>query len=167
MVQLLLFKYNDDVKWPCMVERSLRMTTCQGIFNIKLYEMERAFDHLQGRIQLCQTADHAKIQNEINTLTDKCLENEILLTKTSERSRTPFVAELAQAQAAFSRQCQFCLQQALASSKDLNEQAEAATLFAEFAIDQVMQAVNYAMLSAMHAIDRQLTADEATKEDHP
>lgn len=142
------------------------MTPCQGIFNIKLYEMERAYGHLQSRVQLCQTADHAKIQNEINALIDECLENEVLLTKASERSRTPLVAELSQAQAAFSKQSQECLQRALAEPKDLNEQAEAATVYAEFAVDQAMQAMNYALLSSLNAIDLQLTADEAAKEDH-
>lgn len=141
------------------------MTASHGIFTVKLYELERAFGHFQSRLQLCQRADHEKIRKEIETLQDECLEMDILLANASERSRTRLVAELAQAQVIFNKEAQSCLNHTLHSSDDLHEQAEAATVYAEFAIDHAIQAMNHALLSALNAMDRQLAADETTKED--
>ena len=141
------------------------MSVSNGLFTIKLYEMERAFGHLQGRLQLCQTADLEKIRREIELANDEFLEVEMLLKRAAERSRTPLVAELAQAQEAFNKKTQTCLQQALDSTDELDAQAEVAAVCAEFAIDQAIQAMNYALLSALNAIERQLAANESMKEE--
>ncbi len=143
----------------------MRKTFCPGLFAVKLREMEKAYVRLQCRIELCQSTDQDRLLKEIDILKDECLENDILLRKTAQGSRTPEVAELAGVQLTYDQHAQQCLEKTLSQSAASDEQAEAATVYAEFAIDQAIQSMNHALLAALIAVEKQLTVmEENTKE---
>ena len=83
-------------------------------------------------------------------------------------SRSPAVSALAKAQLESSSKMEELLQsgrlkQLLHSEKSsrTEAQAEAATLYAEYAMDYAAQAVQYALVAALSAIDLQICAAEA------
>ncbi|MDO4740658.1 MAG: hypothetical protein Q4A66_08335 [Eubacteriales bacterium] len=133
------------------------------LFAIKLYEMEKAYGHLQSRIRVCQSADQAKIRQELARLEDECLENEIMLSNTAHCSRTPLASRLAQAQLTCRQSSEACLHAALAQNDDAAEQANAAALYAEYAIDQAVQSMNHALHAVLLALDMQLTAEKESE----
>ena len=47
------------------------MKFSQGIFAIKLYELERQYGHMQSRLRLCQQADQPKIRQELQRTEDE------------------------------------------------------------------------------------------------
>lgn len=131
-----------------------------GLFTIKLYEMEKAYGHLQSRIQICQSADQQKIRQELARLEDECMENEVMLSNAAHCSRTPMVSQLAQAQLTCRNSSEACLNAVLMKYDDAAEQANATALYAEYAIDQAMQTMNHALHAVLVALDKQLTADK-------
>lgn len=131
-----------------------------GLFAIKLYELEKSYAHLQSRIEICQTANHAKIQSEIGKLKDECFENDLLLQKAARVSRTPMASRLAEAQLAYSREAQRILDEALNQTPDSEEQMDASALYAEYAIDQATQAMNHALLAVLTALEKQHICDD-------
>lgn len=135
----------------------------KGLFAVKLDEMERMYGRLQCRLQISQTEDQDKILREIERLKNECLENEVMLQKTVQASRTPMAAQLAQAQLICRRESEHCLETLLKQTEDSEEQAEAATLYAEFAIDQATLTMNHALYAALIALDKQLTAEKERK----
>lgn len=135
----------------------------KGLFAIKLDEMERMYGHLQSRLQISQSEDQHKIRREIERLKDECLENEVMLQKTAHTSRTPMAAQLAEAQLKCRRESECCLETLLEQTSGIDAQAEAATLYAEFAIDQATQVMNHALYAALIALDKQLTAEKERK----
>lgn len=58
------------------------MKRSEGLFVIKLYELEQQYGRMQSRLRLCQQEDHPKIRQELQKATDEYKENEILLQKT-------------------------------------------------------------------------------------
>ena len=71
------------------------MKFSQGIFAIKLYELEQQYGHMQSRLRLCQQADQPKIRQELQRTEDEYRENELLLQENVKGSRSPAVAALA------------------------------------------------------------------------
>ena len=136
----------------------------KGIFAIKLYEMQRQYALLQSRLELCQWEDHEKLCHSIENLRDACRENEVMLQNSARSSKSPFLAELARAQLSYNEEATRDVMAAMASCQNVQEQAEAIALYAEFAIDFAGQAMNQALLAAMYAADAQLIAEEKEEE---
>lgn len=138
----------------------------QGTFNAKLYEMDRQYALLHSRLQVCQQQeDRKKVERGIELLQNECEVNSLLLEGNVRGSRSPFVAELAEAQLTYKRQVEKDVKAFLAQKGSPEECAEAITLYAEFAIDFATQAMNEALLVAMHAVNAQLKAGETAKEE--
>ena len=142
-------------------------TICPSLFAVKLHEMEKAYARLQCRIEMCQSADRDKLLKEIEMLKDEYCENTILLRKLAEGSRTPEVAELASVLLTYDQHTQNCLNKALSQSTASEAQAEAAAVYAEFAIDQAIQSMKHALLAALVAVEEQLAAAEDNSKDDP
>ena len=75
----------------------------EGMFAVKLYELEQQYGRMQSRLHLCQQDDHQKIRRELQRATEEYQEDELLLKKNVENSRSPAVAALAEAQLEYSR----------------------------------------------------------------
>ena len=146
----------------------------EGMFAVKLYELERQYGRMQSRLRLCQQYDHQKIRQELQRVTEEYQEDELLLLNNVENSRSPAVAALADAQLDYSRRAEKILEQELpeylqdedgsAPEEGAEHQAEAAALYAEYAIDFAVQSMRYALMTALKAMDMQMDSEEAKTE---
>ena len=138
----------------------------EGMFAVKLYELERQYGRMQSRLRLCQQDDHQKIRQELQRVMEEYQEDELLLLNNVENSRSPAVAALAGAQLDYSRRAEEILEQELpeylrdedgsAPEEGAKHQAEAAALYAEYAIDFAVQSMRYALMTALKAMDMQM-----------
>lgn len=146
----------------------------EGMFAVKLYELERQYGRMQSRLRLCQQDDHQKIRQELRRVMEEYQEDELLLLNNVENSRSPAVAALAGAQLDYSRRAEEILEQELpeylrdedgsAPEEGAKHQAEAAALYAEYAIDFAVQSMRYALMTALKAMDMQMDSEEAKTE---
>ena len=146
----------------------------EGMFAVKLYELEREYGRMQSRLRLCQQDDHQKIRQELQRVTEEYQEDELLLMNHVENSRSPAVAALSDAQLDYSRRAEEILEQKLpeylrdedgsAPEEGAKHQAEAAALYAEYAIDFAVQSMRYALMTALKAMDMQMDTEEENKE---
>ena len=95
----------------------------------------------------------------------------MLLERSAAGCRSPAVAELASAQRDYSKRMETILREKLpqlmhGEESPQQEQAEAASLYAEYAIDFAVQAMRSALLAALTAIDLQMNCEEQGKEQH-
>ena len=146
----------------------------EGMFAVKLYALERQYGRMQSRLRLCQQDDHQKIRQELQRVMEEYQEDELLLLNNVENSRSPAVAALAGAQLDYSRRAEEILEQELpeylrdedgsAPEEGAKHQAEAAALYAEYAIDFAVQSMRYALMTALKAMDMQMDSEEAKTE---
>lgn len=148
------------------------MKLSEGMFAIKLYELEQQYGRMQSRLRLCQQEDHSKIRQEFQKAIDEYRENELLLQKNVEGSRSQAVAALARAQLEYYRTVRTILERELpdylrSEASTVSEgKAEAAALYGEYAIDFAIQSARYALISVLKAMDLQMNAEEQ-KEENP
>ena len=140
-----------------------------GMFAVKVCELERQYGLLQTRLELCQGADHSKIRQILQEGLDEYRENALLLEKRTEGCRSPAVAELSAAQRDYTRRVEEILREKLprlmhGEEDPMEEQAEAVALYAEYAIDFAGQAMRGALLAALMAMDRQMDCEEREKQ---
>ena len=146
------------------------MNLRDGMFAVKLSELERQYGRLQSRLELCQGADHKKIRHLLADVLEEVRENALLLERSAESCRSPAVAELAAAQRDYTRRVEELLQEKLprlmcGEEDPQEERAEAAALFAEYAIDFAVQSAQGALAAALTAMDLQMNCEEQRKED--
>lgn len=148
------------------------MKTQNGIFAYKLCELEEEYGRLQSRIYLFQSKDEAQVQKELDQLRDEGREHQLLLDERIRASRSPAVAALAQAQLEFGRRVEQVLHEELPdemrgrNQTSAEDQAEAMSLFAEYAIDFATQSMRYALIAALSAIALQRKAERKTDTDN-
>lgn len=142
------------------------MSAKDGIFSVKLYELEKQYGKTVSRLRLYQQQDHEEIRQEMRQLWNEYQENELLMRQSIQSSRSQAVAALAEAQLHYSQRVQHILCEELPrylheeGNDSAADRAEAASLYGEYAIDFAAQAMRYAMLSALSAIDLQMTCEE-------
>ena len=143
----------------------------QGIFAVKLCELEEEYGRLQSRLRICQEKDSSQIHGAWEQLRDECREQDLLLEQRVQGCRMRSVAELARIQLSCRRQIEHLLQTDLeeemrgSNSTIAQDHAEASSLFAEYAIDFATQTVRYALSVAMQALELQKRADEENERD--
>lgn len=149
------------------------MTLNQDIFAVKLYEMEKQYGRLQSRLRICGRENREKLQAELEHAKEEYEENSLLLKQSIQGSRSPAVAELAQVQWEYMHKVEVLLKEKLGqffhceASSQAEDQAEAASLYAEYAMDFATQAMQYALIVALTAMDLQRTAEEKKEEQTP
>ena len=108
----------------------------QGIFAVKLCQLEQEYGRLLSRIRLLQEKEAPQLQEELERLRDEYQERRLLLTERIQASRSPAVASLAQAQLDFARRADRILQEELPNEMRGRNQS-----YAEYAIDFATQAM--------------------------
>lgn len=142
----------------------------EGIFAMKLGELEYQYERTLNCLRLYQTEDHAKIRKELEQVFGEYRDAERLLQKAVNTSRSPAVAALSGAQLDYDRRVRRILYEELpgyfhAEDDSISaDQIEAISLYGEYAIDFAVQAMRYALLSALAAIDAQMSLDEHRRE---
>lgn len=138
----------------------------QEVFSFKLYELEQEYDKMRSRLKSFQSGSHEDIRLHRRQLMEECRENDILLESRVRSGRSPAVTALSEAQLAYRTRSKQILEQELPvymhsdNGDKHEEQAEAAALYAEYAIDFAVQATRQALLAALSAMDLQLTCEE-------
>lgn len=138
----------------------------QGMFAIKLYELEQQYGRMQSRLRLLEQENHPKIHQELQKATDEYRENELLLEKNIKGSRSSAVAALANAQLEYFRKVRKILEQDLPAllhseaNTSSEDRIESAALYAEYAIDFAAQSIRYALVTALNAMDLQLCEEK-------
>ena len=105
-----------------------------GMFAVKLCELEHQYGLLRSRLELCQGADHEKIRHLLADVLDDYRENALLLEQSAEGCRSPAVAELAGVQRDYSKRMEELLRDRLprlmhGEEDPQEERAEAAALY--------------------------------------
>ena len=137
----------------------------QGLFAVKLCELDRQYAHLRRRLEICQRESHEDVRREIREMERACDEGELMLEQSSTGCRTGAVAAMARAQLAYERQTRGELERMLKQPCDTEAAAESMTLYAEYAVDFAAEAENRALLAAIHAARLQMEADEQRRND--
>ena len=141
----------------------------EGVFAVKLYELEQQYGKLQSRLRLCMKDDHSKIQQELQKALDEYRENIILLQENVKGCRSPAVTAMAEVQLDYFQHAHEILEKELPkyldseSSTTQENKTEATALYAEYAIDFAIQSMKYALIAALRAIDEQMNAEEKEK----
>lgn len=142
----------------------------RGILSIKLYELEKSYGLMQSRLRLCQETDPEKLVHELQELKDEYEEKNYLLEQNAENSRSPAVAALSKEQVNFFKNAENIVKNKLPeylrseAPDDGEASAEAYSLYAEYAIDFAVQAMRYALISAIEAIEAQTKFDKEREE---
>ena len=142
------------------------MSLNQEIFAVKLCELEREYVKLHSKIRVCGQQEEEKIREQLQKAVDEYKEHSLILQKNVEGSRSKAVTELANAQLEYSKRMEellnkdltkfFCTEKASAKQA----QAEAATLYAEYAIDFAVESMQYALIAALTATDLQISTEK-------
>ncbi len=144
-----------------------------GISAGKISELEQQFGCMLVRIRVCQKMDPRQIRDELETMLQESAEHERLLEKQTAASRLPAMEALSAVQLEYCRKADAILRQQLiqelraSNQNDMEGEAEAAALYAEYAIDLAAQAARYAMTAVFTAVEARLKAgEEQEKADH-
>lgn len=146
------------------------MALHQGLFAVKLRELEQEYRRLQSRIHIFQEKSTDQVQQELNRLRDEHRERALLLEECVHSSRSPAMAALAKAQLEYNCQVDQILNRALTeemsgrNGSSAVDQAEAVTLFAEYTIDFATQSMRQALIAAMTAMVLQQKTEQSMSE---
>lgn len=132
----------------------------EGIFAIKLSELEHEYGKLHNRLEICQHEEHGKILKEIERLRNECLESQALMEATVKNSHSEYAAGLAEAQLCYSQKADQYIKKIINGIDEIEEKAEAMTLYAEYAADFATQSMKQAVLAALTAMELQLSNAE-------
>ena len=141
----------------------------EGIFAVKLCELEQEYGRLQSRIHLFEGKDAAQAQQEILRLQHECREHKLLLDERIRSSRSSAVSSLSKAQLEYGQRVEQILNEELPNEMRgrnqscAEDQAEVMTLYAEYAIDFATQSMRQALAAALSAVVLQQRAEQEAK----
>ena len=118
------------------------MELMQGVFAVKLCEMEEFYGRLQSRIQLCQAKEPAALRQALEETLDEAAAHRLLLKQRTREGRLPAAAALAQAQLDYERQAdqiRLRLERELCGQDAAERKAEAAVRLAR--LEDMVQAL--------------------------
>ena len=136
----------------------MAMELQHGIFAAKLYELEQEYGRLLSRLQLLQSERPERIRQVKQQMQAEYREHSLMLEETARSCRSRTMARLAQLQRDYEQQTSDL---AAAAGGD---RAEVMTLSAEYAIDYATQAMRYALITALQALELQMGASNETTE---
>lgn len=146
------------------------MNTESGIFDSKLHELERQYGKTVGCLRSCQQETHEEVRQGLQAVWQEYRENELLMRQCAAGSRSPAVAALSEAQLEYDLAVQRILRNELPGylhsegNDRAEDQAEAAGLYGEYAIDFAAQAMRHALLAVLSAIDLEMSCEEQAAE---
>lgn len=138
----------------------------ETIFAVKFGELESQYERTVSRLRRCQTENRKQIRQELGTVLDEYCDAERRLQKSVNSSRSPAVSALSEAQLNYHRSVRRILHDELpchlhGEDGDFSaDQVEAVSLYGEFAIDFATQAMRYAQMVMLSALDAQAGLNE-------
>lgn len=142
------------------------VNTKNGMFDSKLRELEQQYGQTVACLHRYQQEDHGAVCLELERIRQECRQNRLRMQENVAGSRSPAVAALAAAQLEYDRKVEHILHNELPGylhaegCSQAEDRAEAASLYGEYAIDFAAQAMHYALLAALSAMDLQMDCEE-------
>lgn len=147
------------------------MQLTQEMFAIKLYELEQQYGQLISRLRLWGQDNQETLRQKRKAIEDEYKECQLHLKTAAECSRSPAAAQLARLYLDFFQDTGEILSEKLPASLHseanscMEDNAEAAALYAEYAIDFAIQSMRYALITALTAMDLQMDAEKEKQEE--
>ena len=133
------------------------------LFHSKLRELDKQYLLMRTRISLAQSKRQERLFEEIESLRDEIAENNVMLKESIAYSRSPAISKLSDAHLDYCTRMEELAKDLPRYMGEANvEKAEAAALYAEYAMDFATQAYRFALLAALEAIYIQ---NDKTEED--
>ena len=142
------------------------MKAQQELFATKLRELEQEHERIRSRLRLCQGEDRQQVRQELDQLAREIDETDAALQQAADTSHSPAVAALSAAQLEYEDRVGRILREKLprylhcSATDAASDRAEAAALYAEYAMDFAAQAMRRALQSALAAVELQLEQEE-------
>lgn len=137
------------------------------MLTVKLCELDERIGRLHSRIYLSGFAQHDRIRNEIRELRQECEETDLTIRKKLKYSRAEAVSAISGAYDEIGtsiRRAKEELGKTVTGEPGERDPAEEKLLVAEYMLDFALQAADSALLSALEAIDAQMTLEEKEEE---
>lgn len=136
-----------------------------ALLDCKLAEMEKQYGLLYARTAAAQRQDAHQVRQTLRRLEEEMAKSDAMLAHSVARSHSPAVRALSEAQLHYCREMKRL-------SATLEEQmhggaqgkAEAAALYAEYALDFATQSARFALAAALRAIEVQKRMEETETE---
>lgn len=125
------------------------MEGTNGMFSAKLREMEREYGTMQRELRRLE-AGRENSPRELERIWREYEEQLARLERTARTCRSPAMARMADLQREYERKMEQILQERLTGA-GAEGQAEAAALYAEYAMDFAVQTMRYALMAALSA----------------
>ncbi len=142
-------------------------TPNQTLFAAKLDEMERQYEEMKSRIQICEQENREQIRQELEKAKEGYRQHTKMLQKGVKGSRSEAVAALTQLQLEYGQKMEELRNNGLLNqymhvekASQTEDRAEAAALYAEYAMDYAVQTIQYALIAALSAMDLQMSVEE-------
>ena len=142
------------------------MKAQQELFTTTLRALEQEHERIRSRLRLCQGEDRQQVRQELDQLTREIDETDAALQQAADTSHSPAVAALSAAQLEYEDRVGRILREKLprylhcSATDAASDRAEAAALYAEYAMDFAAQAMRRALQSALAAVELQLEQEE-------
>lgn len=143
------------------------MPLAHNQFASKLNELEAGYTQMISRIQSCHKGSLEDIAQAKKSIMDECLAQETELEEIISSGRSTALTELSAMQLRYFREIRSLSENKIPQYLDAmsvpsnNSRAEAMALYAEFAIDNALQSMRYALHAVFSAVELQLK-EEAT-----
>lgn len=125
------------------------MEGTNGMFSAKLREMEREYGTMQRELRRLE-AGRENSPRELDEIWREYEEQLARLERTARTCRSPAMARMADLQREYERKMEQILEERLTGA-GAEGQAEAAALYAEYAMDFAVQTMRYALMAALSA----------------
>ncbi len=136
----------------------------QALFAAKHREMARQYGQLAAQLEGGGQDSPEQIRRQLQQAEEEYQAHTRVLEQWAAGSRSPAMAELAQIQLECSRKMEAVLDERLRAGQDgpgcapAEEGVEALALYAEYTMDLATQAMQYARIAALTAMQRQMEA---------
>lgn len=132
----------------------------------KFRELEEEYEKMQNRLSRCRKSSHETIRQEMREIFSEIQKDEQALREQAENGKSPAIAALSGAQLRYQEEMKRLLKDKLPGYLHgegncvAEDEAEAAMLYAEYAIDFAAQGMRQAIFAALSAADLEMNYEE-------
>jgi len=141
------------------------MPLAHNQFVSKLNELETGYAQMISRIQSCHQENPEEINQAKKSIMEECLAQEAELEEIISGGRSTALTELSAMQLHYFQEIRSVLETKLPQYLDsmsvptAGSRAEAMALYAEFAVDNALQSMRYALHAVYSAVELQMKAE--------
>lgn len=130
------------------------MKVTDNLFTVKLQELVGNYHDLEVKIKASQDLSPSELHQMLHELCQLYCEQTTYLEEKARNSRSVVAAALSEIQNEYCRQSEMILYRCLHQT-ETEQQLEKTALLAEYAMDFANEAIQYALITSLYAIDLQ------------